>query len=200
MISTLDIGLDACIPSSFNKPPDPQKGPKRSTRPISSHPSNATKQDQNINPDTENPSKPSRDQDRKSDIQPEPNPPQSTKEKNANNKNMENDFNKSIDELANQIKSMFTRISDTGASHMTRTEAKEVLNRVYYRLVYSVRTKPRPKKNLFMSNSDDHIRSDGGGGGGEGGRDGDGDGVGREGGPLMKYFLKQKKEKDSAKE
>ncbi|KAI9852822.1 MAG: hypothetical protein M1838_005043 [Thelocarpon superellum] len=60
-------------------------------------------------------------------------------------------FNGAVDELARKIKVMFTTISDSGAAHMTRTEAKEVLERVHYRLVYGVRTKSRPKQHLFQS-------------------------------------------------
>lgn len=66
-------------------------------------------------------------------------------------KDEETAFNKDIDALAAQLRLMFTRIIDTGASHMTRTEAKEVINRVYYKLIYGVRTRQRPKKSIFSS-------------------------------------------------
>lgn len=71
-------------------------------------------------------------------------PPSTTSKKD------EDEFNRKVDELAQLIKSMFTSIIDTGASHLTRTEAKEVLNRVHYRLAYAVRTKPKPKQDLFQ--------------------------------------------------
>ena len=58
-------------------------------------------------------------------------------------------FNRDIDVLSLKIKSMFADIVDTGASHMGRTEAKEVLEVLQYRLSYGVRTKPPPKKSLF---------------------------------------------------
>ena len=58
-------------------------------------------------------------------------------------------FNRDIDVLSLKIKSMFADIVDTGASHMGRTEAKEVLEVFQYRLSYSIRTKPPPKKSLF---------------------------------------------------
>lgn len=58
-------------------------------------------------------------------------------------------FNRDIDVLSFKIKSMFADIVDTGASHMGRTEAKEVLEAFQYRLLYGVRTKPPPKKSLF---------------------------------------------------
>lgn len=61
----------------------------------------------------------------------------------------ENGFNREIDVLSLKIKSMFADIVDTGASHMGRTEAKEVLEAFQYRLSYGVRTKPPPKQSLF---------------------------------------------------
>ena len=44
---------------------------------------------------------------------------------------------------------MFADIVDTGASHMGRTEAKEVLEAFQYRLSYGIRTKVPPKKCMF---------------------------------------------------
>ena len=67
----------------------------------------------------------------------------------------EDAFNDDVDELAKKVKSMFSTIVDSGASHMTRTEAKEVLERMHYRLVYAVRTKQRPRKQLFQSTLSD---------------------------------------------
>ena len=127
-------------------------------------------------------------------------------------------FNNDVDTLAQLLRSMFTNISDSGASHITRTAAKEVLNQVYYRLIYALRTKPRSKPNLFH---DDHSvnvvvatnrhrgtrpipggRPDAGGGGGGGSADdagnagdaGDAGDAGGDGnkvnGPLMRYFSK----------
>ncbi|KAH0563044.1 hypothetical protein GP486_002390 [Trichoglossum hirsutum] len=66
-------------------------------------------------------------------------------------KDQETMFNIDIDNLARKLKSMFTKIVDTGASYMARTEAKEVLERVHYRLVFAVRTKERLKKSIFQS-------------------------------------------------
>ncbi|KAL8679852.1 MAG: hypothetical protein Q9186_003918 [Xanthomendoza sp. 1 TL-2023] len=54
-------------------------------------------------------------------------------------------FNNDLDRLALRIKAMFTQIVDTGASHMKRTEAKEVLESFHSCLVYAVRTKQKPK-------------------------------------------------------
>ena len=58
-------------------------------------------------------------------------------------------FNRDIDVLSSKIKSMFADIVDTGASHMGRTEAKEVLEAFQYRLSYGIRTKVPPKKCMF---------------------------------------------------
>jgi hypothetical protein len=61
----------------------------------------------------------------------------------------ERHFNHQVDILAERVKSIMTSIADTGASHMRRTEAKEALNALHFRLLYAVRTKPRPKKSVF---------------------------------------------------
>ena len=65
------------------------------------------------------------------------------------NKDAETTFNKDVDSLAAKINIMFNDIVDTGASHMKRTEAKEVLEGFQRRLEYVVRTKPKPKKLIF---------------------------------------------------
>ncbi|KAI4128344.1 MAG: hypothetical protein LQ338_002789 [Usnochroma carphineum] len=54
-------------------------------------------------------------------------------------------FNDNVDILAQKIKAMFTQIVDTGASHMKRTEAKQVLETFHSYLVYAVRTKQKPR-------------------------------------------------------
>ncbi|KAL4757934.1 uncharacterized protein BDW70DRAFT_170874 [Aspergillus foveolatus] len=61
----------------------------------------------------------------------------------------EDEFNHEIDALADQVKRIFTAIQDSGASHMKRTLAKEALEALHYRILYCVRTKPRPKNVLF---------------------------------------------------
>ena len=58
-------------------------------------------------------------------------------------------FNSAVDALADAIKTTYTSISDSGASHMTRTEAKDALTAVYWRVLVAVRTKPRKKKHIF---------------------------------------------------
>ena len=58
-------------------------------------------------------------------------------------------FNTNVDILAMKVNSMFNAIIDTGASHMKRTEAKEVLEGFQRRLEYAVRTRPKPKRLIF---------------------------------------------------
>lgn len=58
-------------------------------------------------------------------------------------------FNGDVDLVASRIGEMFTSIVDTGASHMRRTEAKEMLEAFHSKLLYAVRTKPKPKTMLF---------------------------------------------------
>lgn len=64
-------------------------------------------------------------------------------------KDAEREFNSAVDTLADRIRRIFTSIEDSGASHLKRTLAKEALEALHYRILYSVRTKPRPKKGLF---------------------------------------------------
>lgn len=68
----------------------------------------------------------------------------------------ERDFNAEVDALADRVKKIFTSIEDSGASHLKRTLAKEGLEALHYRIVYSVRSKPRPKKSLLG----EHVRED----------------------------------------
>jgi hypothetical protein len=64
-------------------------------------------------------------------------------------KESENAFNAAVDALAERIKRIFTAIEDSGASHLRRTETKQSLEALHYRIVYSVRSKPPPKKSFF---------------------------------------------------
>ncbi|KAL1955585.1 hypothetical protein VTO42DRAFT_8388 [Malbranchea cinnamomea] len=61
----------------------------------------------------------------------------------------EDNFNREVDRLADRVKAIFTSIQDSGASHLKRTEAKESLQALHYRLIFGVRTKARPKKSFF---------------------------------------------------
>ncbi|KAI4215540.1 MAG: hypothetical protein LQ351_002009 [Letrouitia transgressa] len=62
---------------------------------------------------------------------------------------IEEAFNKEVDMLSAKVKAIYTQIVDTGASHMRRTEAKEVLEAFHSRLEYAVRTKPKAKNTLL---------------------------------------------------
>ncbi|KAB8223529.1 hypothetical protein BDV33DRAFT_188887 [Aspergillus novoparasiticus] len=70
-------------------------------------------------------------------------------------KDEEREFNSEVDVLADRIKRIFTSIEDSGASHLKRTLAKEALEALHYRIIYSVRTKPRPKRSIFGENGAD---------------------------------------------
>lgn len=58
-------------------------------------------------------------------------------------------FNEDIDLVASRIGEMFTSIVDTGASHMKRTAAKEMLEAFHSKLLYAIRTKRKPKTMMF---------------------------------------------------
>lgn len=58
-------------------------------------------------------------------------------------------FNAQVDKLADRIRDISKSIRDTGASYMKRTEAKGALDILYFRLIYAIRTKPRPRKVMF---------------------------------------------------
>ncbi|EXJ62552.1 hypothetical protein A1O7_02990 [Cladophialophora yegresii CBS 114405] len=58
-------------------------------------------------------------------------------------------FNKSVDRLADAVKTIEVAINDPGASHMTRTEAKDDLRALQTRLLFCVRTEVRPKRHIF---------------------------------------------------
>lgn len=58
-------------------------------------------------------------------------------------------FNEDVDRIASRIGEIFTSIVDTGASHMKRTAAKEMLEAFHSKLLYAVRTKRKPKTMMF---------------------------------------------------
>lgn len=63
----------------------------------------------------------------------------------------EKEFNAAIDQLASQLKTNFSAMKESGASHLKRMLAKGALETLYYRLIYSVRSKPPPKKTAFQT-------------------------------------------------
>jgi len=60
-------------------------------------------------------------------------------------KEAESQFNMEVDALADRVKRIFSAIEDSGASHLKRTEAKQSLEALHYRIVFSVRSKPRAR-------------------------------------------------------
>ena len=95
-------------------------------------------------------------------------------------------FNASVDTLADALKAKYSSISDSGASHMQRMQAKDTLVAVSYRVLVAVRTKPRKKKHIFDGKGKlrvgEEVRVE------ERGRD------------FMKGFLAKVKEKGKGKE
>lgn len=65
------------------------------------------------------------------------------------NPQLEQNFNARVDQLAKAINTIFTKIVDTGASHISRTEAKDRLEAFHSRLTFAVRTKRKIKKDIF---------------------------------------------------
>lgn len=74
------------------------------------------------------------------------------------NEKAENAFNDQVDELSRRIKFISTNIIDNGASQLKKTEAKEVLESFNFRLMYAVRTRPKPKNDLFGNPNLDRNR------------------------------------------
>lgn len=68
------------------------------------------------------------------------------------NKEAEREFNADVDTLADNLKQIFSAIEDSGASHLKRTDAKQGLEALHWRILYSVRTKP-PSKSIFGQGS-----------------------------------------------
>ena len=58
-------------------------------------------------------------------------------------------FDAEVDKLASRVNTMFNDIVDTGASHMKKTESKEVLEGLQRRLEYAIRIRPKPRKLMF---------------------------------------------------
>ena len=61
----------------------------------------------------------------------------------------EKDFNSDVDELAYQLKVIWSSINDVGALFISRIDAKEVMDGVRNRLMYTVRTRLKPKASIF---------------------------------------------------
>ena len=73
-------------------------------------------------------------------------------------KEEEKRFNIQVDKLSSTINSLYTRVQDTGASHMLRTTAKSSIHNLQFRLDYAVRTKPKPRKDVLGSSMSDNRK------------------------------------------
>ena len=60
----------------------------------------------------------------------------------------EKQFNADVDELAQKLRNIWRKINDSGMK-LARTETKSVIEWVQQRLSHTVRTKRKPKKNVF---------------------------------------------------
>ncbi|ROT37549.1 hypothetical protein SODALDRAFT_199644 [Sodiomyces alkalinus F11] len=58
-------------------------------------------------------------------------------------------FNADVDNLAQQLKSLWVSIKDSGAVYLSRTEAKSAIDSAQKRLTYQIRTQPPPKESIF---------------------------------------------------
>lgn len=58
-------------------------------------------------------------------------------------------FNEDVDELAHRIKFMWSNIHEQGAAYMSRLEARVQLRDFERKLQHVVRTRPRPKEDIF---------------------------------------------------
>jgi hypothetical protein len=67
-------------------------------------------------------------------------------------KESERQFNADVDTLAEQVKRIFNAIEDSGASHLKRTEAKQGLEALRYRIIFSIRSRPHIKSIFGQDN------------------------------------------------
>lgn len=74
-------------------------------------------------------------------------------------KEAEREFNADVDSLAEQVKRIFSAMEDSGASHLKRTEAKQSLEALQYRILYSIRTKRRVKSMFGYSSPTKKINA-----------------------------------------
>ncbi|CRG86186.1 Protein LUTEIN DEFICIENT 5, chloroplastic [Talaromyces islandicus] len=73
-------------------------------------------------------------------------------------KEAESQFNNDVDALADRVKRIFSAIEDSGASHLKRTEAKQSLEALHYRIVFSIRSKPRVRSVFGIDDSQQTIQ------------------------------------------
>ena len=58
-------------------------------------------------------------------------------------------FNTAVDDVVAGLRSIAFNIRDSGATHMRRTECKTKIEKLSYRLEFSARTRPKPRKGIF---------------------------------------------------
>jgi hypothetical protein len=58
-------------------------------------------------------------------------------------------FNADVDMIVKRLREIMAKVVDTGASHMRRTEAKSVADRLVQRMEWSVRTRPKPVRDWY---------------------------------------------------
>jgi len=88
-------------------------------------------------------------------------PLQSVTVKTTEMRDAEEDFNRDMDSMSKRIFTLSSRIPESGASHMSRSDAKSALDRLHDRLTKSVRTKPKVKKSVFDSHEASEYESAG---------------------------------------
>ena len=71
--------------------------------------------------------------------------------KSASSKSVIGEFNKDVDRLAVILRGMAADVNDTGSANLARAEAKDLLEAFLSRLAYTIRTKPKPRKDIFDS-------------------------------------------------
>lgn len=64
-------------------------------------------------------------------------------------KQLREEHDRCVDDISAQTTWLFNCIVDRGAAHMNRTQAKSVLEQLNSRLHYAVRSRPRPRRNVF---------------------------------------------------
>lgn len=72
-------------------------------------------------------------------------------------KEAESEFNADVDALADRVKQIFSAIEDSGAAHLKRTEAKQSLEALHYRIIFSLRSKPRVRTVFGVSDNQTTI-------------------------------------------
>lgn len=77
-------------------------------------------------------------------------PSRLTNQKTREQKQAEESFNLHVDQISGRVRTLSSRIPDSGANHMSRSEAKSAVARLLFRLENSVRTKPKAKRGIFQ--------------------------------------------------